>query len=41
MCAALRRDGWDILATNFRGGGGELDVVALRDGLLRVVEVKA
>lgn len=39
--ASLRGDGWTILATNWRGGGGELDVVALRDGRLLVVEVKA
>ncbi len=37
----LRQDGWDILARNWRGGGGELDVVALKAGVLRIVEVKA
>ena len=37
----LEAEGWEILARNWRGGGGELDVVALRDGRLRMVEVKA
>lgn len=37
----LRQEGWSVLARNWRGGGGELDIVALRDGVLRVVEVKA
>lgn len=38
---SLIADGWSILAANWRGGGGELDVVALRGGMLRIVEVKA
>jgi putative endonuclease len=37
----LRRRGWRILARNWRGGGGELDIVAARAGTLLVVEVKA
>lgn len=37
----LVHDGWSLLARNWRGGGGELDVVAVRDGRLRFVEVKA
>ena len=41
VCDALRAEGWTLVARNWRGGGGELDVVALRDGVLRVVEVKA
>ncbi|MDG1479674.1 MAG: YraN family protein [Myxococcota bacterium] len=41
VSAALRQDGWDILARNWRGGGGELDIIALSGGVLRVVEVKA
>ena len=36
----LVRDGFEIVARNWRGGGGELDVVGLRHGWLRVVEVK-
>ena len=36
----LRRRGFRILATNWRGGGGELDLVASRFGVLWIVEVK-
>lgn len=39
--AALERDGWTVLARRLRTGAGELDLVAERDGLLAVVEVKA
>lgn len=41
VCGVLQQEGWRILARNWRGGGGELDIVALQDGLVRVVEVKA
>jgi putative endonuclease len=41
VCGVLIEQGWRILARNWRGGGGELDIVALRDGQLRIVEVKA
>jgi putative endonuclease len=37
----LRRAGWTVLHENWFGGGGELDVVALRAGKLRFVEVRA
>lgn len=37
----LARRGWRIAARNWRGGGGELDLVAVRGDLLAVVEVKA
>lgn len=41
VCGVMMQEGWSILARNWRGGGGELDIVALQDGLLRIVEVKA
>ena len=40
-CEALRADGWDIRARRRRTPAGEIDILAERDGLLAVVEVKA
>lgn len=37
----LRLQGWSVLARNWRGGGGELDVVVCRETMIRFVEVKA
>lgn len=39
--AALERDGWRILARRLRTAAGEVDLVAEKDGLLAIVEVKA
>lgn len=40
-CAALERDGWQVLARRLRTEAGEVDIVVQRDGLLAIVEVKA
>jgi putative endonuclease len=39
--AALERDGWKILARRLRTSAGEIDMVAEKEGLLAIVEVKA
>ncbi len=38
--AALERDGWTILARRLRTPAGEIDLVADREGLLAIIEVK-
>ena len=38
--AALEADGWVVLGRRLRTAAGEVDLVAERDGLLAVVEVK-
>lgn len=40
-CAALKADGWVVLARRARTAAGEVDIVAERAGLLALVEVKA
>ncbi len=38
---ALERDGWSLLARRLRTAAGEIDLLAEKDGLLAVIEVKA
>lgn len=38
---ALERDGWTIRARRLRTRAGEIDLLAERDGLLAIIEVKA
>ncbi len=40
VCWYLRRRGWRIVARNWHGGGGELDIVACRWRTLLVAEVR-
>jgi putative endonuclease len=39
--ACLRRDGWSVVAQRLRTQAGEIDLVAERDGLTALIEVKA
>lgn len=39
-CRQLEGLGYRIIARNFRGRGGELDIVAVEDGVLALVEVR-
>ena len=39
-CAALSDAGWTVLARRLRTEAGEIDVIADRDGLLAIIEVK-
>ena len=36
----LRERGYEIAAVNYRGRGGEIDIIARRDGFIAFVEVK-
>jgi len=38
---ALERDGWSILARRLRTSAGEIDMIAEKEGLLVIIEVKA
>jgi putative endonuclease len=40
-CSALTADGWTIHARRLRTKAGEIDVIAEKDGLLAIVEIKA
>lgn len=37
----MHDEGWHTLARNWRGGGAEIDLIMRRDGVVRVIEVKA
>jgi len=39
--AALIRDGWTVHSQRLRTASGEIDIVAEKDGLLAIVEVKS
>jgi putative endonuclease len=39
-CAALTADGWAIRARRLRTKAGEIDVIAEKEGLLAIIEVK-
>ncbi|MDA8253389.1 MAG: YraN family protein [Rhodospirillales bacterium] len=39
-CAALAAEGWTLLGRRVRTPAGEIDVIAEREGLLALVEVK-
>ena len=40
VASALTEAGWSIRARNWTGAGAEIDIVAVRDGAIRFVEVK-
>lgn len=40
-CAALAAEGWSVHAQRLRTPAGEIDIIAERDGLLALIEVKA
>lgn len=39
--AAIEADGWTVLAQRLRTPAGEIDMVAEKDGLLAIIEVKS
>ncbi|MBQ3841188.1 MAG: YraN family protein [Ruminiclostridium sp.] len=40
VCAYLEKRGWRIEARNYRIRGGEIDIVAVKNGILAFAEVK-
>jgi putative endonuclease len=41
VASLLEAEGWEIVARNYRWKGGEVDIIASRDGILAFTEVKA
>jgi putative endonuclease len=39
--AYLEAEGWAIVARNFRWRGGEIDIIAVREGIIAFTEVKS
>ena len=39
-CLELKGLGWSVLERNYRSSRGEIDIIALKDGLLWFVEVR-
>lgn len=40
-CSALLQDGWIVLGQRLRTQAGEVDIVAQKDGVCAIIEVKA
>lgn len=41
VAVSMAAGGWSLVARNWRRGHGELDIVAIKDGTLAIVEVKS
>ena len=40
VCDLLEKEGWILLARNFRAAGGEIDVIAIKGCIIGFIEVK-